>query len=76
MEEKKLENKLFEECKSRSYNCSLTYQSINDYSVEIYKNYGKDYKQIFYTDGHSTSDEAIQEALDTLKNYMNHEPKN
>lgn len=69
MEEKKLENKLFEECKSRSYNCSLTYQSINDYSVEIYKNYGKDYKQIFYTDGHIEKADAIKEALDTLLNY-------
>lgn len=74
--QKNLIKELFDECKSLNYNCSLTYQKINDFSVEIYQGYQIDYTQIFYTDGHLPSDEAIQEALDTLKNYMNHEPKN
>lgn len=74
--QKNLIKELFDECKSRNYNCSLTYQKINDFSVEIYQGYKLDYNQIFYTDGHLTYDEAIQEALDTLKNYTDHETKN
>ena len=35
----KIETQLFDECKSRNFNCSLTYQQINDFSVEIYKGY-------------------------------------
>lgn len=74
--QKNLIKELFDECKSLNYNCSLNYLKINDFSVDIFQGFGQEYKQIFYTDGHLTSDEAIQEALDTLKNYMNHEPKN
>jgi hypothetical protein len=44
----KIETQLFDECKSRDFNCSLTYQRINDFSVEIYKGYKDAYQQVFY----------------------------
>lgn len=63
------EDNLFSECWSRNYNCSITYQQINDYSVEIYQGYRKgSYKLIYYTDGHLTRKKAIKKALKFIKN--------
>lgn len=70
----KLEKQLFKECKSCDFNCSITYQITNDYSIEIYKGYKEDYKEdykkVFYTDGHTKRKKAIKKALkflDSLK---------
>jgi len=60
--------KLIKVCKSKNLNCSITYQRINDCSVEIYTGYGENYKGLFYTDGHSKPKEAIKEALLFLTN--------
>lgn len=68
---KKIENQLFDECKSRNWNCSLTYQRINDFSVEIYKNYKNNYELIFFTDGHLKKEKAIKTALKFIRNYHN-----
>jgi hypothetical protein len=62
----KLETQLFNECISRSYHCSITYQRINDYSVEIYKGYLVNYDKIFYVDGHIKKETAIRAALKFL----------
>ena len=62
----KTETKLFNECKARNYNCSLTYQRINDFSVEIYKGYKDTYQKVFYTDGHLEKSIAIKKALKFL----------
>lgn len=64
----KLESQLFQLCQSNNYNCSITYQRINDYSVEIYKGYGNsNYNKIFYTDGHIDVNHAIRLGLKFLK---------
>ncbi|MCK9445684.1 hypothetical protein M0Q50_02200 [bacterium] len=62
----KLETQLFEKCKSMAYNCSLTYQSMNDFSVEIYTGYNTSYKKIFYTDGHIDKKNALKKSLKFL----------
>jgi len=59
-------NQLTDECISRSLNCSITYQRINDFSVEIYKGYGSNYGIVFYTDGHINPKKAIKKALQFL----------
>jgi len=63
---KKVEE-LMHECISRNMNCSVTYQRINDFSVEIYKGYGTGYKCLFYTDGHIKLKKAIRAALNFLE---------
>ncbi len=63
----RIETKLFEECKCRAMNCSITYQRINDYSVEIYRGYKSSYVKIFYTDGHIDKKKAIKKALKFLR---------
>jgi hypothetical protein len=63
----KLETQLFDECISRNYNCSITYQRINDYSVEVYRGYQSNYEKIFYTDGHIDKEKAIRKALKFLR---------
>jgi hypothetical protein len=63
----KLETQLFQECKRRDYNCSITYQKINDISIEIYTGHKSTYRLIFYTDGHIESKFAIRKALKFLK---------
>ena len=63
----KLETQLFNECKERSLNCSLTYQRINDYSIEIYTGYKDSYKKVFYTDGHLDKIFAIKSALNFIR---------
>lgn len=63
----KLETQLFEECKNRNYNCSITYQNINSYSIEIYRGYQSNYVQHFYIDGCIELKPAIIKALKFLK---------
>ena len=63
----KIETQLFDECKKRSLNCSLTYQRINDYSVEIYTGYKDSYQKVFYTDGHLDKIVAIKSALNYIR---------
>lgn len=58
---------LFEICQDRNWNVSLTWQKINDYSIEIYKGYKSSYELIFYTDGHTDKNEAIKKAKSFLK---------
>jgi hypothetical protein len=62
----KLETQLFEKCKDMNYNCSITYQRINDYSVEIYTGYKSNYQLIFYSDGHSSSTDATKKGIKFL----------
>lgn len=47
----KISEKVFEICQNNNLNVSLTWQRINDYSIEIYKGYKSSYELIFYTDG-------------------------
>ncbi len=54
---------LMDECISRNFNCSITYQRSTDYSVEIYTGYEKSYHKIYYTDGHANPKKAIKNAL-------------
>lgn len=63
----KIETQLFDECELRDFNCSLTYQGINGFSVEIYKGYKQSYQQIFYTDGHLEKSIAIKKALKFIR---------
>lgn len=63
----KIETQLFEECKSKGLNCSLTHQSITDYSVEVYKGFNTTYQKIFYTDGHISRSVAIRKALKFIR---------
>lgn len=58
---------LYSVCKDRIYNCSVTYQRINDYSVEIYTGHETNYKNIYYTNGHS----CITDAIDVALNFLN-----
>ena len=60
---------LMAECENRNLNCSITYQRINNYSVEIYTGYEKKYKKIYYSDGHLRMKNAIKNGLKYLKNY-------
>lgn len=57
---------LMSECMSRRLNCSITFQRMNDYSVEIYTGYKETYKKVFYTDGHTQPKKAIRKALKFL----------
>ena len=60
--------KIFEICQDRNWNVSLTWQKINDYSIEIYKGYKTSYELIFYTDGHTDKNEAIKKTKLFLTN--------
>lgn len=55
------------ECQSMTMNCSVTYQAINDYSVEIYRGYVKNYEKLFHSDGHSDLKEAINSGLEFMR---------
>ncbi len=59
---------LMETCRNLSLHCSVTYQSITSYSVEIYTGYVSTYKEVFYTDGKVSLEEAIDLALEFLEN--------
>jgi len=54
-------------CKSKNFNVSITYQKMNDCSVEIYSGYIKKYNLIYYRDGHSSPKKAIKKALKHLR---------
>ena len=54
-------------CKSRNLHCSITYQKINDISIEIYSGYISNYEKIYYTDGHINIDDALIVAITFLK---------
>lgn len=54
-------------CKNINHCCSITYQKVNDYSVEIYSGTGIAYSKTFYTDGHIKPSKAIKKALKFLK---------
>jgi hypothetical protein len=56
-------DELIDLCKDRNINCSVTYQKINDYSVEIYVGYQSNYKLMHYSDGHLYSDDAINSGI-------------
>lgn len=58
---------LISECKSRNLNCSVSYQSINNISIEIYKGFGKRYQMLFYTDGYIKLKKAIKEVYRYFK---------
>ena len=59
----KLLEKLIFECRIRGFNCSITYQHINSYSVEIYKGKGMPYTERFYSDEHRSTKKAIKKGL-------------
>jgi len=58
----------FLECENRALHGSITRQSITSYSIEIYTGYVKNYKKIFYTDGHISMKKALKEAKKYFKN--------
>ena len=60
--------KVFEICQNNNLNVSFTWQTINDYSIEIYKGYKSSYELIFYTDGHTDKNEAIKKTKLFLTN--------
>ncbi|WP_324172012.1 hypothetical protein [Sulfurimonas sp.] len=61
------EKKLFGLCQSQDLNVSLTWQKINDWSVEIYL--GNTYRKIFYTDGHTRKKDALKEAIEFMETF-------
>jgi hypothetical protein len=58
--------RLMMECENRNLNCSISYQKITNYSVEIYTGYKKNYKLKFYTDGAISPKKAIKLAFKWL----------
>jgi hypothetical protein len=58
--------RLMMECENRNLNCSISYQKITNYSVEIYTGYKKSYTLKFYTDGASSPKKAIKKAFKWL----------
>jgi len=64
---------LINECISRNLHCSITYQRINDFSIEIYRGYKTSYEKVFYTDGHIKPNKAIKEALNFLYTQISQE---
>ena len=55
------------ECKDRNLNISITYQKINDISIEIYTGYQSSYQMVYYADGFIKLKKAIKEAHLFLK---------
>lgn len=60
---------LMDECESRNLHCSITYQTINDYSVEIYRSANPGYDIVFYSDGHLTLKKAVKKGLKYISNH-------
>ncbi len=55
-------------CQNRAFNFSLTWQKMDDWSLEIYTGYSKhSYELRFYTDGHSKREDAIKEGLEYMR---------
>ena len=59
---------LFIDCELCDLHCSITWQIITGYSVEIYRGYVVDYEQLFISDGHLTHKKAVKAGLKYLKN--------
>lgn len=55
-------NALMLECQNRNFHCSISWQRITDFSIEIYTGYESKYRKIFYTDGHIKLKHAVKEA--------------
>lgn len=63
--------KLMIECKQYCLNCSITYQRVNDFSVEIYRKYDPQKEPpLFYSDGHLSMKEAAKQGHKWLKGYI------
>ncbi len=60
---------LIAECQNRDWNISLTWQKINEWSVEIYTGYKSNYEKKYYTDGHMTKEVAIETALEFFEEF-------
>lgn len=60
---------LISECQRRDWNISLTWQKINEWSVEIYTGYKSSYEKKYYTDGHMTKEVAIETALEFFEEF-------
>ena len=61
--------KLLDLCHSRNLHCSISWQRVTGYSVEIYTGYKSDYSNLFFTDGHTKPKKAVKEALKFIKKY-------
>lgn len=59
------------ECERHNLHCSFTRQRINDYSVEIYQGYIKNYTEVYLSDGHVDPLECINNAVKFLNNNYN-----
>lgn len=53
-------------CEGRNLHCSITWQRITDYSIEIYTGYKKTYSCFHYSDGHIKVEEAIESGINWL----------
>ncbi len=60
---------LIAECQARDWNISLTWQKINEWSIEIYTGYKSNYEEKYYTDGHMTKEVAIETALEFFEEF-------
>jgi effector-binding domain-containing protein len=60
--------RLITECKNRNFHISISYQRINDISIEIYTGNRKNYVCRFYTDGHISLKKALKKALKWIDN--------
>ena len=60
-------NELTEQCQSRCFNLSLTWQKMTNWSIEIYTGYKTSYKVEFFSDGHLNKKEAIKKGIKYMK---------
>jgi len=65
----KLRKKIIKHCLSRDLNISLTYQKINNWSIEIYTGYKDSYTLVFYSDGHLKEKDAAKAALEYFSGF-------
>ncbi len=67
---------LYIQCQSFNYHVCLSWQSITEHSIEIYKGYKENYVQIYYSDGYLTLEEAVKKGLKFMKKkYKEYEKK-
>ena len=60
---------LMDLCHSYDFNYSISYQKINDYSIEIYTGYKTNYKNVFYIDGELNLKKAVKKTLEFFNDY-------
>ena len=60
---------LMREFENRNLNCSISYQRVNDLSLEIYTGYKSNYQSYFYTDGHVEFGTLIRAGVDFLEQH-------